>query len=242
MNWWEEAEARALRMKSPASQAQVLRQRFATAGIDQDLAFVPAYQLAQLYEFCADFVQIVESLLETADGDRPALRRHGLALAHWARAAGLFAQDSALAFNQLLDSLELEGDALAARHDVAAEEGGLPEEQPKLEGRYRFWHLLYERLDLKLASVGTQESVRRGLARSLSRIFEQCLITLRLIAGLEKDLSPRFRGVARLLLDINTTWHFDLGPYHLGFGELTAKGSGTPGVQTWLLLAFGKQI
>ncbi|HYG60367.1 MAG TPA: hypothetical protein VD902_20035 [Symbiobacteriaceae bacterium] len=239
MHWWDEAEARAHRAKTPAAAAQTLQQRLLSAGLDADLAFVPAYDLAQLYDLCADFVKLVESLLVAADGDRPAIRRHSLALARWARSAAGWVQASGPGFNQLLDSLDLDAGQLAEREVVAgAAAEGLPEEQPKVEGRYQRWHLLYERLDLKLASALVEERARRGLARSLARIYEQALLTLRAISGLEKEAAPRFRATARMLLEINTAWHFDLGPYHLGHGDLRPRGQLPPGLQTWLLLAF----
>lgn len=239
MHWWEEAESRAQRARTPAAMAQALFQRMQMAGIDPDLAFGPAYDLAHLYDLCADLVKLTEALLEAADGDRPALRRHGMALSRWARYAAFWTQASAPGFNQLVDSLDLDPARLAEREQaLPPEEAGRPEELPKLDGRYRYWHLLYERLDLKLASVGVEESVRQALARSISRIFEQALAAIRLLSRLEKEPNPRFGATARLLLEMNTVWHFDLGPYHLGHGELRARGQMPPGLQTWLLLAF----
>ncbi|HLN64316.1 MAG TPA: hypothetical protein VK464_22585, partial [Symbiobacteriaceae bacterium] len=137
------------------------------------------------------------------------------------------------------DSLDLDPDRLAEREQVAAEENTAePEAQPKVDGRYQRWHLLYERFDLKLESAGVDQATRQALARSLARIYEQCLLTLRAIGGLEKEPSPRFGATARLMLDVNTAWHFDLGPYHLGHGELRPRGQMAPGLQTWLLMAF----
>lgn len=241
VNWWEEAEARAHRAKSPAALAQTLWQRMQTAGLDPDLAMGPSYDLAHLYDLCADFVKLAESVLLTADGDQAGLRRQGQVLGAWARYAHHWTQASAASFNQLMDSLDLDADVLAQREAAApaGAAGDLPEEQIKLEGRYQHWHLLYERLDLKFASAGMEEKIHRGLARSMARIYEQCLITGRILSGLEKETNPRFRNTARLLLEINTTWHFDLGPYHLGHGSLRAKAQTLPGLQTWLLLAFG---
>ncbi|MFZ5826973.1 MAG: hypothetical protein ACOY94_21985 [Bacillota bacterium] len=240
MNWWEETEARAHRVRTPAAMAETLWQRLQAAGVQPDLAYIPSYDLSQLHDLCADLIKLVDGLLLAADGDRAAIRRQGLALMRWAKNAAFWAQSTAPAYNQLIDGLDLEADVLALREERAEEEeaAAKPEEQAKLDGRYRNWHLLYERLDLKLASAGVAEPVQRGLARSLSRIYEECLVTLRLIAGLERETNPRFRSTARLLLQVNTTWHFDLGPYHLGSGEMRARSGGTPGLQTWLLLAF----
>lgn len=239
MNWWEENEARAHRAKTPAAMAETLWQRLQAAGIGPDLAFIPSYDLAQLHDLCADLIKLVDGLLLAADGDKAAIRRRGLALMRWAKNAAFWAQSTAPAYNQLIDGLDLEADVLAVREEQAEEVGAAkPEEQAKLDGRYRNWHLLYERLDLKLASIGVEASVQRGLARSLARIYEECLVTIRLITGLERETNPRFRPTARLLLQMNTTWHFDLGPYHLGPGEMRARSGGSPGLQTWLLLAF----
>ncbi|HWI51621.1 MAG TPA: hypothetical protein VNT01_05710 [Symbiobacteriaceae bacterium] len=240
MHWWEEAEARAHRARTAASMAQSLFQRLQSAGVDPDLAFGPAYDLGRLHDLCTEFIQLVESLLEVADGDRDALRRHGLVLLRWVRYAYAWTAASAAGFNQLIDSLQLDAEDLAEREQLPpAAEAAPPEEQPKVEGRYQRWHLLYERLDLKLTACGVEEQTSHGLARSLARVYEQCLITTRRTAGLEKEASPRFRAVARLLLDLNTSWHFDLGPYHLSQGELRPRGSAPRSLQTWLLLAFG---
>lgn len=240
MHWWEEAEARAHRAKSAAAIAQTLNQRLVAAGIDADLAFGPAYDLGRLYELCVDLVQLVEGVLETADGDREQLRRWGLVLLRWTRNAHAWTTATAGGFNQLIDGLQLDHEDLAAREaEPEAADAGRPEEEPKREGRYQRWHLLYERLDLKLSSCGLETAVSQGLARSLARIYEQCLVAIRLIGGLEKETRPRFGATARLLLDLNTTWHFDLGPYHLGTGELRARGITPRSLQTWLLVAFG---
>lgn len=239
LNWWEETEARAHRTRTPATLGQALWQRFVAARLDPDLSYGPAYDLGMLHDLCADYVKLIEGVLVAADQDAAALRRQGLAVARWAKQAQFWTQASLPAFNQLMDSLELEPDELARREELTA--GGadsLPEEEAKLHGRYRNFHLLYERLDLKLASIGLDESMHRGLARAMARIYEECLVTLRLITGMAKDQNPRFRNLARLLLEINTTWHFDLGPYHLGFGELRARPTGVRGLQTYLLLAF----
>lgn len=242
MHWWEEAEARAHRARTPAGMAQVLFQRIQASGVDPDLAFVPAYDLACLHDLAADLVKLVDGLLLTGDGDKDGLRRHGLALARWAEQAEHWTQVSAPAFNQLMDGLELDSGRLAEREAAVPESqaAGAPEEQPKVEGRYRHWHLLYERLDLKLASVGLEAGLCRSLARSIARSYEQSLLTIRLLHGLEKESNPRFRATARLLLDLNTAWHFDLGPYHLGHGRLRARGASAPGLQTWLMLAFAR--
>lgn len=239
MHWWEETEARIHRSKHAATRAETLWQRLQAAGIDPDLGFLPAYDLARLSELCADLVRLVDGLLLVADGDQKGLQRQGIALLRWAELAAHWTRSTAPAYNQLLNGLDLDASELAQREEITAgEEGALPEEQAKLDGRYRHWHLLYERLDMKLASIPMEESVHRGLARVLARLYEESLVTYRLLHGLEKETHPRFRGTARLLLQLNTTWHYDLGPYHLTQGELRPKGGGSIGLQTWLLLAF----
>lgn len=244
MHWWEEAEARARRAKSPAATAQSLWQRLQAAGMDPDLAFGPAYDLACLLDLCADLVKIVDGLLETADGDAAAARRYGLVLMRWARNAHGWTAASAPGFNQLIDSLDLDPQRLAEReapHDSEPAAEG-PGAQAKVDGRYGFYHLLYERIDLKIIAAGVAEEVSHGLARSIARSYEQALVIIRQVTGLEKESRPRFGAAARLLLDINTAWHFDLGPYHLGFGELRARGQTAHGLQTFLLLAFGRAL
>jgi len=236
LRWWEEAEARARRTPSPAGLAQTLWQRLKEAGVDPDLSFLPAHDLAALYFLCLDLVRLVEAILVAADGDGAELRRQVMALWRWSERARQWAHGSAPAFNQLVDSLDLDPEEVALREEVEpAVPQFSPEEQPKLEGRYEYWHLLYERLDLKYASLGVEEQVHRGLAHSVARIYEAALHLIRNLTALEKDPRPRYGQVARLLLDINTTWHFDLGPYHLGHGQMLPRGGAVVGLQTWLL-------
>lgn len=197
---------------------------------------MPAYDLAALYYLCLDFVRLVEGVLIVADGDAAQLRRQSLALYRWAERAHFWARSTAPAFNQLLDSLDLDPEELAFREEIEPDEERFsPEEQPKMEGRYQYWHLLYERLDLKYASIGVEEAVHRGLAHSLARGYEQALYVLKAVVNLEKDTRPRFRKAARLLLEVNTSWHFDLGVYHLGPGQVRPRGAASVGLQGWLL-------
>jgi len=238
MNWWEETEARAHRAKSPASLAQTLRQRLQAAGIEGDLAFLPAYDLAGLHDLCVDLVKLVNALMGVADGDREALYRQGRLLLRWAAHAEHWCEVTAPEFNRLVDSLDLDAEELEDREPLPEEEEAAPEEQAKLDGRYRHWHLLYERLDLKLASAQVEPPVRHGLCRSLARLYEEALVTIRLIVELERDASPRPRATSRRLLQVNTTWHFDLGPYHLGLGQARARGVRSLGVKTLLMMAL----
>jgi len=243
MTWWEDAEARALRARTPAGTGLLLWQRMQAAGLDPDLAFTPAYDLARLQDLCADFVKLLEGVLLLSDGDHNGLRRHLLALQRWAQYAAQWTEVSSAAFNQLMDALDLGPDVLAGRaeEDPSESGGAPPAEQAKVDGRYRHWHLLYERLDLKMAAAGLSENVRHALARILSRLYEECLVATRAVGALEREASPRFGQVARTLLGINTAWHFDLGPNHLGAGRARANGSTSLGVQTWLLLALARE-
>lgn len=240
MHWWEETEARIHRTASAATLGQALWQRLVQAGIEPDAAYLTGYDLAALQLLCADLVKLVDSLLQVADGDTPAFRRHALALLRWTRTAESWTRETAGAFNRLLDSLDLEPATLAAREEVEADlpaGARSPEEEAKLDGRYRHWHLLYERLDLKLASMGLDAQVQRGLARALARLYEEAVVTFRLLSGLSRDSAPRYGRTADLLLQVNTTWHFDLGPYLLGPGQARPDGRSTLGLATWLLLA-----
>lgn len=240
MHWWDETEARIHRTPSAAELGLGLWQRLVQAGLDPDAAFLTAYDLAALQLLCADLVKLVDSLLQVADGDRLAWRRHALALLRWTHTAESWTRETAAATNRLLDSLDLDPSTLAAREEAGEDEpaGELsPEEEAKLEGRYRHWHLLYERLDLKLDSMGLEPAIRRGMARTLARLYEESVVTFRLLSGLSRDTQPRFGRVAKLLLQINTAWHFDLGPYVLGSGQARPDGGGTVGLATWLLLA-----
>ncbi|MBP2016759.1 hypothetical protein J2Z79_000132 [Symbiobacterium terraclitae] len=242
MHWWEETAARIHRTATAANGAQNLWQRLCQAGLDPDLSYLPAYDLAALQALCADLVKLVDGLLEAADGDRAAWRRHALVLLRWSRRAEGWAQATAPAMNRLLDSLDLEPSELAEREEAAealqAGHDPLPAEQAKLDGRYRHWHLLYERLDLKLSSMGIEEQTGRALARTLARLYEECLVTFRLLAGLGREASPRYGATVRLLLQINTSWHFDLGPYVLGPGQARPDGVSAIGLPSWLLLAL----
>lgn len=236
MNWWEEMEAQAHRARTPADAAHRLWQRFQEVGLDPDLSLVPAHQIAALAALCADYVKLTESVLLAADGDATAIRRALTALDLWTRQAHFWTEESAKPFALLLNSLDLDAALLDERHVAEADTPLLPAEQGKADGRYRMWHLLYERLDIKLSSVETDAKVARALARDLAEVYEESLVALRGISRLEKEAKPRFRTVSRLLLDLNTALHFHLGPHHLGPGEISPKGGATPSLRTWILL------
>lgn len=236
MTWWEGIEAYAHRTRTPADMAHRLWQRFGEAGIDPDLALLPAHQIATLVTLCCDFVKHTESVLVAADGDAAAIRRALAAIDLWLQQARFWTELSAKPFAQLLNSLALDTERLD-ESEFADDEGAarLPQEQAKADGRYRMWHLLYERLDIKLASTGADPQIARALARDLAEVYEEIMVALRAITRLEKESRPRFRTAARLLLDLNTAFHFHLGPHHFGQGEIRPTGAAAPSLRNWIL-------
>lgn len=237
MNWWQETEGRAHRTRTPGDMAHLLWQRFCDAQIDPDLSFIPAHQIAVLAQACAEFIKLTESILMVQDGDRGAIHRALSATDQWAAQMQFWVERSEKPFARLLDSLNLDAELLASRDEASDPiEAGAPQEQAKVDGRYRNWHLLYERLDLKLASTGAEAKVARTLARELAEVYEECLAALRDISRFEKSSHARFRQAARLVLDLNTGFHFHLGPHHLGYGPVDPKGGAVPALRTWLLL------
>jgi hypothetical protein len=239
MGWWDETESRALRTASPFALGQLYAQRLEAAGIALGRAMLPCYDLARLQALCLDYIKLVDGLLTVADGDRDGMRRWGALIARWGEAALNWAERSGPAFNELLEGLDFTPEELAEREEIDVQDGAAPDEQIKVDGRFRPFHLLYERLDMKLASIGTPERVHRGLARALARLYEEAIWTVGELYRLEKESRPRFRQVSRLLLDLNTTWHFDLAVWLLPPGRLREVGPSAPGLPTWLLLTFG---
>jgi len=241
-SWWEETETRALRERTPAALGLAYWQRLRAVGIDSDLAHAPAYDLGQLYFLCTDLVKLVDGLLAAADGDQLAIRRQAIAMDRWIRYALAWTESTQAGFNHLLDSMELDPAKLALREEIRPQFGvTLPEEQAKVDGRYRYYHLILERIDLKFASINISPDLHLGLSRSLARLYEEALVTLRLLHGCEREPNPRFSHISRMLLEVNTTWHFDLGPHLIGPGRLGTKTYGRVGLQTFLLLAFSSQ-
>jgi len=238
-SWWEETEIRAHRERTPASLGLAYWQRLRAVGIDADLAHGPAYDLGHLFVLCADLIKLVDGLLTAADGDLVAIRRQTMTIDRWSRYAVDWTESTQAGFNQLLDSMDLDPQKLVQREEIRPKVGtAVPEEQSKVDGRYRYYHLVLERIDLKFASINIPPEVHQGLSRSLARIYEESLVTLRLLHGCERSDTPRFSHISRILLEINTTWHFDLGPHLLGPGRLNAKTAVRVGLQTFLLLAF----
>lgn len=237
MNWWQETEARAHRTRTPGDMAHLLWQRFCEAGLDPDLSFTPAHQIAAFAQASAEFIKLTEALLVAKDGDRRAIHRSLAAIDGWASHLQFWIERSEKPFARLLDSLNLDADLLAAREEgLDTSTPRPPQEQAKVDGRYRNWHLLYERLDLKLASTEADAGVARSLAREIAEIYEECLAALRDTERLEKDARARFRNAARLILDLNTGFHFHLGPHHLGYGAIDLKGGAVPSLRSWILL------
>jgi hypothetical protein len=242
MGWWDETETRALRAPSPQALGQLYVQRFEAAGIAPGKAMLPCYDLGLLTQLCLDYIKLVDGLLTVADGDRDGLRRWAALIGRWAEGALAWTERSVPGFNELLTGMEISATELAEREGVEPLEAGAPDEQMKADGRFRPFHFLYERLDLKLASVEIPERVHRGLARLLARLYDEAIWTLAELYRLEKEGRPRYRAVARLMLDLNTTWHFDLGVFVLPPGKLRGTGPSTPGLPTWLFLAFGSGL
>lgn len=241
-SWWEETETRAHRERTPATLGLAFWQRLRAVGIDPDLAHAPAYDLGHLSILCADLVKLVDGLLTAADGDTTAIRRQAITIDRWTRYAVAWTESTQGSFNRLLDSMELDPDKLAQREEIRPPfTTALPEEQSKVDGRYRYYHLILERIDLKFASINIPADLHLGLSRSLARLYEESLVTLRLLHGCEREHNPRFSHISRMLLEVNTTWHFDLGPHLLGSGRLAAGSVGRVGLQTFLLLAFSIQ-
>lgn len=241
VNWWEETEARVHRMRTPHDSALLLHQRMQAAGLDPHLSLLPAHYTAALLTSAADFIKLTESLLVSGEGDRAGITRTLAAIDLWASQAGWLVRESEKPFGRLLDSLQLDAEEMAGRAEAGQPDAraGAPEEQAKLDGRYRYWHLLYERLDLKLAGGKESTDLSRALAREIAEIYEECLISVREIVRLEKDAQPRFRSVARLMLDLNTTFHFHLGPHHLGFGQVDLRGAAVAALRSRILLYLG---
>lgn len=239
MSWWDETETRALRASSPQALGQIYLQRFEAAGIAPAKAMLPCYDLALLGQLCLDYVKLVDGLLTVADGDRVGLGRWAALLGRWSESALHWAERSGPVLNDFLAGLELSPAELAERESVEPLLAGAPDEQMKADGRFRPFHFLYERLDLKLASSGAPERVARGLARVLARLYDEAIWTLAELHRLEKESRHGYKRIARLLLDLNTTWHFDLAVYVLPHGRLREGAPSTPGLPTWLFLAFG---
>lgn len=235
MHWWDETEGRALRTRSGAALALALWRRLQAAGCDAEAALLPAHGLAGLYGAGCDLVQVVDSLLVAPAGG---VRLHLLELAAWCRRAAFVIGESERPFLLLLDSLRPDPEDLARR--VAAEPGagGAPAEQPKLEGRYQRRHLLYERLDLKLEAEGLPAPARQPLCRDLATVYEEFLVALRSIHRLQGEDRLRHGELVGLLVDLNATFHFTLGPRHLAPARAepgSAPGLGLPG---WIALAL----
>ncbi|HLO04720.1 MAG TPA: hypothetical protein VK191_16565 [Symbiobacteriaceae bacterium] len=242
MGWWDETETRALRAPSPQALGQLYLQRMEAAGIAPGKAMLPCYDLALLTSLCLDYIKLVDGLLTVADGDRDGLRRWGALIARWGESALHWAERSGPVLNELLAALEFSPTELAERESVEPLEAGAPDEQMKADGRFRPFHFLYERLDLKLSSIEAPERVARGLARILARLYDEAVWTLAELYRLEKEGRPRHRAVGRLLLDLNTTWHFDLAVFVLPHGRLREGAPSAPGLPTWLFLAFGSGL
>lgn len=241
MSWWEEAENRALRAKAPVGLAQTLLQRLEAAGLDGEAALAPCYALGQVPAATADLVQVSEGVLLAADGDRAALRRQALLLRAWARQTLVLCETCRAPLAGLLDRLEPDDRRAAAdlTRETAAAHAALAAPAPpaaaaKQAGRFARWHLLYERLDIKLAAAGLPASLARGLGREWSESYAELLSlydrTQTLLTG------PARRGeVVRYLLDAHATLHYSL-PHHLGVHRPAGGAPQALALQGWLIL------
>lgn len=235
MHWWDETESRALRARGSAQLALTLWRRLQDAGAAAELALLPAHGLAQLHAAGCDLVQIVDSLLVAPRG---AGRLHLMELAAWCRRAAFAVAESERPFLLLLDSLKLDPDDLRFREPGTEGPVGAPEEQPKLEGRYQRRHLLYERLDLKLEAEGIPPGVRQPLCRDLATVYEEFLVAVRGIHRLQGEGRVRFGELVRLLVDLNATFHFTVGPRYLAPARAEAGAPPGLGLPGWIALAL----
>lgn len=236
MHWWDETEGRALRARGTAQLALVLWRRLQDAGCSPELALLPAHGLAALHGAGSDLVQVVESLLVAPQG---ALRLYLLELAMWCRRAAFAVTESERPFLLLLDSLKLDPADLDRRSELPPGAAAAPAEQPKLEGRYQRRHLLYERLDLKLEAGGIPAPARQPLCRDLATVYEEFLVLLRVIHRLQGEDRVRFGELVRLLVDLNATFHFTVGPRYLQPLRVEAGAQPGLGLPGWIALALG---
>ncbi|BDG59985.1 hypothetical protein [Caldinitratiruptor microaerophilus] len=239
MHWWDEAEHRALRQRGQATLALGIWRRLREAGFDAHLSLLPAHGLARLYLAACDLVQVTESLLVAPAGE---LSLHLYELADWCRAAWAAVDWSERPFLVLLDSLRLDPDdwpPAAAAGAGAVTPAPPPEEAPKLEGRYERRHLLYERLDLRMEAEGLPAEVRRPLARDLATVYEEFLVTLWQVHDLlSAGERARRRAWERLLVDVNATFHFHVGPRYLRPGPPDPGAPGGFPLPGWVALAL----
>lgn len=241
MSWWEAAENRALRARAPAALAQTLLQRLEAVGLGGEGALAPCYYLGQAYFAAMDLVQICEGVLLAADGDRAALRRQALLLAQWARHALALSEQSQGPLAALLDRLDPDDRRTAAELAQATARahaggpGAPPAAEAKQAGRFQRWHLLYERLDIKLAAAGLPASLSRGLARELAETYADLLNLFDHTHALAGDAAARRREVVHFLLDAHAALHFGL-PHHLGVYRPAGAPPAALGLQGWLTL------
>lgn len=241
MSRWDEIEAKIHRTRSAADLAEMLRQRLIDAGCPAGPSMLTALLLAQAYFQSLDLVKAIDALLTEADGDRPSVGARLLQIREIAAGLRHFAlrlESPLTAFIEVIG----EADRLEEIADREFGETGLalsPEEAAKIDGRYRDWHLLFERLDLKLASVGAGDRLRRGLARDISEIYEELISVVRITDDLASGRAPSIGRIARNLTEINAALHFHLLPNHLGeFISVPGEVRVSPALLTWIVLFF----
>lgn len=235
-SFWADTEARALRLRGPAQIALTAWQRMKEAGLDPELCLLPAHAVGRVQIAAADLVQIVDSLLAAPRGTA---RLHLIELLGWSRELGFTLEQSARPFMLLIDSLQLDPALPGPRGEaaVAAVPPG-PEEQAKADGRFRGWHLLYERLDLTMEAEGLPADLRRPLCRDLAEVYEELLVTLRDSHLLLAETPARWRAWADFLSDFDATYHYHVGPRRAGVAWVQPNRPAEWGLQGRLIAAL----
>lgn len=234
MNQWEEAEARYLRTQGPGALSLTIWQRLKAAGIDQSVSFLPARGLARIYFWGVDLAHLVDAMMVAPAGD---LSLHLAELYDWCRTASIGLEGSARPFLLLLDRLQVDprGQVPEAPSPGAALP---PEAQGKIDGQFRQWHLLYERLDLKAEAEGLPVDIRRPLCRDVAEVYAEFIrVGDRLQSLLRADRSVWSQWV-RLFSEVDATFHYHLGPRRLSAGRLDAGSPPSVGLPTRILLAL----
>ena len=241
MSRWGEIEARIHRTRSAADLTETIRRRLVDARCPAGPALLTATLLAQCYFQSVDLVKIIDALLMEAEGDRSSVGVRLLQIREVASGLRHFARRLELPLVALLEAIG-EADRLGevdVLESVGVGSASSPEEAAKLDGRYRDWHLLFERLDMKLASAGAGDRLRRGLARDISEIYEELISVVRSTDDLASGRAASIGRIARCLTEINAALHFHLLPNHLGESmNVPGEARALPALLTWIILFF----
>lgn len=246
MTAWEEAEARALRTRGPGALTLTIWQRLRSADIDPTLSLLPARGLAQLHFAGVDLVHLVDALLVAPSGG---YALHLAELYSWCRGAHFWVEESARPFLLLLDRLQAAQPAAPAGPPPAEAvtagppepaDPAPPEAQAKLDGRYRQWHLLYERLDLKAEAEGLPPDVRRPLCSMLAETYEEFLLFGHQLHALVQAPRASWSRWTQFLAAVNATFHYHLGPRRLAVGRIDAGLPPAVGLPARILAALAQ--